>query len=344
MKTAVLLLNFGEPESPVPGEVVPFLERIFTLNASLMGPAAPAEAAARSRRMAEERAPGLIEEYERIGGSPLARQARGQAEGLGAELRRRGHAATTGVAYQFTSPSIAEGVAAAREAGAEAVVGLPVYPLAGPTTTIAALVELREEMDRQGWDAPLHEIAGWHRHPGYLRLRADAVLRVLEAGGLSLDEPGTRLVFSAHGTPLKYLEEGSRYDLYVRDFCDALAAELRAPGFLLGYQNHANRPGVRWTQPEIAAVIAETDARRVVVDPVSFMHEQSETLAELDHELRGAAEERGIEFHRVPIPHDDPAFVAVLADVVEAALRGEGTGCRCRDSATTYCLNASLAG
>ena len=35
MKTGVLLLNFGEPEHPTLEEVVPFLERIFSLNAPL---------------------------------------------------------------------------------------------------------------------------------------------------------------------------------------------------------------------------------------------------------------------------------------------------------------------
>ena len=344
MKTAVLMLNFGEPEHPVPEEVIPFLERIFSLNAGLMGPATPEQVAARSRKLAEERAPGLIAEYEAIGGSPLAAQAREQAAGVEAELRRRGHEVVALVAYQFTRPSIAEAVAAAREAGAERVVGLPVYPLAGPSTTVAALVELAAEMARQGWDAPLIEISGWHRHPGYLALRADAVRRVLERDGVSLEEPGTRLVFSAHGTPMKYLEEGSRYDVYVRDFCASLAEALGVSDYLLGYQNHTNRPGVRWTQPDIGAVIGETDARRVVVDPVSFMHEQSETLAELDHELRGEAEARGIAFHRVPIPYAAPEFFAVLADVVEAAVRGEGRGCRCRGSASAYCLNFAAFG
>jgi protoporphyrin/coproporphyrin ferrochelatase len=339
MKTAVLLLNFGEPENPVAEEVVPFLERIFSLNASLMGPATAEQVAARSRKLAEERAPGLIEEYRAIGGSPLAAQARAQAEGVEAELRRRGHDVVARVAYQFIRPSIAEAVAGARAEGAERVVALPVYPLAGPSTTVAALVGVAEEMARQGWDAPCFEISGWHRHPGYLALRADAVRRVLERDGVSLDDPGTRLVFSAHGTPIKYLEEGSRYDVYVRDFCASLAAELGAPDYLLGYQNHTNRPGVEWTQPDIGKVIEETDAKTVVVDAVSFMHEQSETLAELDHELREEAEGRGIAFHRIPIPHDVPEFFAVMADMVEGALAGEGRGCRCRGSSSTYCLN-----
>jgi ferrochelatase len=350
MQTAVVLLNFGEPANATPEEVVPFLERIFSLNAALMGPATPEEVRARSRRLAEERAPGLIEEYRLIGGSPLHAQSREQAEGLEAALRRRGHDVAAYLGMQFTRPSIAEALESARAAGAARVIGLPVYPLAGPTTTMAALEEMRGEIARMGWGVEVGEITGWHRHPGYVRLRGDAIRALLAGAGLSLEDPGTKLVFSAHGTPLKYLEEGSRYEEYVRDFCALLAAEVGAPEYLLGYQNHTNRPGVKWTQPDIDRVVAEADARRIVVDPVSFMHEQSETLAELDHELREEAEGRGLEFHRVRIPHAAPAFFDVLADLVEPLLGptppaeaeaelGALRRCRCRDRAGTYCLN-----
>jgi protoporphyrin/coproporphyrin ferrochelatase len=349
MKTAVFLLNFGEPENPTLEEVVPFLERIFSLNSSLAGPATAEEAAERSRRLAQARAPGLIEEYQAIGGSPLHRQAREQAEALEAELRGRGHEVVGMLAMQFTEPSIAETVSRAREAGVERVVGLPMYPLAGPTTTVAALEEVARQMATQGWEPEVREITGWHRHPAYLRVRADAIRRVLEENGLSLGDPGTKLVFSAHGTPIKYLDEGSRYDAYVRDFCAQVAAEVGAPDYALGYQNHTNRPGVKWTQPDVDKLVAEIDAQRIVVDPVSFMHEQSETLAELDHELREEAEARGLEFYRVPIPYRDPTFIGLLADMVEPLLGGEsGVGdaalaaCRCRPRPETYCTNSTL--
>jgi ferrochelatase len=51
------------------------------------------------------------------------------------------------------------------------------------------------------------------------------------------------------------------------------------------------------------------------------MHEQSETLAELDDDLRGKAEERGLEFFRVPIPYLAPEFVTMMADLVESVVR-----------------------
>lgn len=352
MKIGVVLLNFGEPEHPTPEEVVPFLERIFLMNADLEGHGAEA-ARRRARQLAEARAPGLIEEYEEIGGSPLAAQAREQAEALEAELRRRGHDATVLLGMQFTQPSIGDAVEQAREVGVERLVAVPVYPLCGPSTTVAALRTLDREVARLGWEVPVDQVTGWHRHPAYLALRADAIRRVLDGNGLSFDGR-TRLVFSAHGTPIQYLEEGSRYDLYVKDFCASVARELGVEDAVIGYQNHTNRPGVLWTQPDVDRVIAEIDAERVVVDAVSFMHEQSETLAELDGELREEAEERGLGFHRVPIPHAAPEFIGVLADLVEpfihdrdAACGGETEvagvpllQCLCKPTAGTCCLNA----
>lgn len=344
MQTAILLLNFGEPDQATPEQVVPFLERIFLANAALMGPAEPAAVAARSRRLAEERAPGLIEEYRLIGGSPLRAQAEAQARALEAELRARGSDALVLVAMQFTDPSIPAVVARARESGAARLVALPVYPLAGPSTTAAALRELDRALAEAGWTVPVVRISGWHAHPDYLRLRAEAVRATLAAHGLDLADPETRLVFSAHGTPLRYVEQGSRYVEYVEWLCPRLAAALGAPRYELGYQNHANRPGVAWSQPEIDAVVRDTDARRVVVDAVSFLHEQSETLAELDHGLRGVAEARGVEFFRVPVPHDAAALVRLLADLVTPFTRGEDSPlrpCRCFPSPNTFCANAA---
>jgi ferrochelatase len=343
MKAAVILLNFGEPEHATMAEVVPFLERIFSLNTQLEGRAPTPESRARSRMLAESRAPSLIAEYESIGGSPLHAQATGHADALGDVLAGRGHDVAIVQGMQFTAPSIADAIASARRTGAERLIALPVYPLCGPTTTIAALAEVERELQTAGWDVPLLEITGWHRHPAYLRLRADAIRQTAAAAGTALEDPRTRLLFSAHGTPMLHIERGSRYEEYVRDFCALLAAELGVRDYAIGYQNHSNRPGIAWTQPDVGALIDTIDADAVVVDPVSFMHEQSETLAELDHELREQAAARGLRFHRVMIPHRAPAFIEVLADLVEPLITAQPERvlrtCRCRQRPGTFCLN-----
>lgn len=340
---AVIVLNFGEPEHATMEEVVPFLERIFMMNASLEDAGAYERALKRSQQLARERAPGLIEEFEKIGGSPLHAQAREEAAALESELQRRGYDVPVIIGMQFTEPSIADAVAQARAAGVARLIGLPAYPLCGRSTTIAALQALAREVEKSEWDVELREITGWHTHAQYTQLRADAIRRTYEKHGLKPSDPRIKLVFSAHGTPLKYIEEGSRYQDYVLDSCQRIADALGIQDYTIGYQNHANRPGVEWTQPDVEQVVATIDADGIVVDAVAFLHEQSESLAELDHDLREDAEARGLKFYRVPIPYDDPRVAQVLADLVEPLVSDAGLGalrpCRCRDEPGVWCLN-----
>jgi len=344
MTVGVAVLNFGEPERPDREVVVDYLERIFLANADIEGETTEDEARSRARELAQRRAPGLMEEYEGIGGSPLHEHARGQAEALEGTLRDRGYDARTYVGMQYTEPLIADAVEAAREDGVDRLVGLPIYPLCGPSTTVEALDGVSRAVDSLGWDVEISELTGWHRHPAYTRLRADNVRSYLADEGLSLSGD-TRLVFSAHGTPTYYLEEGSRYVEYVEEHCRAMAGALGVSEYDLGYQNHENRD-VEWTEPSIETVIESVDADRVVVEPVSFVHEQSETLSELDVELREDAEDVGIELYRVPIPHDDERLVTALADLIEPFLAGFDPGyynlrqCQCRDAPGAFCLNA----
>ena len=346
MKTAVLFLNFGEPEQATSAEVVPFLERIFLMNAALEGNQAAEQQRARAHELALKRAPGLIAEYQEIGGSPLNQQAAEQARDVEAELQRRGYDVRAFVGMQFSEPDISSALERARDGAAELLIALPVYPQCGPSTTVAALQQVRAELERIAWHVPVREISGWHSHSSYIELRADAIRRLLIEHDLDLADARTRLVFSAHGTPMSYIRAGSRYVLYTEHACSAVARALGVDRYELGYQNHTNRP-IEWTEPAIEKVIESVDADTVVVDPCSFMHEQSETLAELDHDLRALAEARGLAYHRVPVPHDDKHFMSLLADLIEPFLanRVEQAGlrpCRCRVTPDTYCLNTVL--
>lgn len=345
MTTGVVVLNFGEPDEPTRENVLDYLERIFTNNADLEGETTEEEARQRSRQLAERRAPGLIEEYEEIGGSPLDPQANAQADALQSELDARGLDATTYVGMQFTEPFIADAVAHAHEDGVSELVGLPAYPLCGASTTVASLEELADAVDARDWDVPVHEITGWHKHPTYNRIRASNIRRYADEHGLDLADDDTELLFSAHGTPSHYLNEGSRYDVYVDEFCEVMASELGVDSYSLGFQNHGNRE-IPWTEPEVETVVTDLDAERVVVDPISFMHEQSETLSELDDELREDAEAAGLDFYRVPVPHDDERFAGVLADLVEPFVAGfdpayyQFRQCQCKRTPGAMCLNA----
>lgn len=350
MSGAVLAIAFGEPPEPDPPAVINYLETIFYENMAIEGDMPEAVARERAATLAEDRAPALLDEYRAIGGSPLQDHLRGHVERLDAELDSRGYDAIVREATQYFEPSIESAVASLAEEAPETVVVLPLYPLCGPSTTVTAIEQAVAEIRGQpGWEPALAPISGWHRHPRYYRLRAETVRSYVEGAEVDLADPTTELVLSAHGTPVSYLEGGSRYDRYVGEFSAALAALLGVETYTLGYQNHESRE-VPWTEPAIEDAIASIEADRIVVDPISFIHEQSETRAELDIELAAEAAELGFEFHRVPVPHDHPDLPGVLADLVEPALAGFDDAtygyrpCQCATTPGTRCLCAPLTG
>lgn len=350
MQTAIVLLNFGEPETPDKDVVREYLTRIFYDNASLEEYDTEEQAWERSRELAGRRLPSLMEEYNEIGGSPLQSQATAQAEALSAELADRGHDVEIYHAMQFMEPLIADLPETLADDGIEEIIAIPIYPLCGPSTTVSSIDSLEEAVDdHDDYDPAFSAITGWHRVPIYNRIRAEGIESYLDENGLDPNSSDTAFVFSAHGTPTKYLEQGFRYDQYVEEHADVVAGMVGIEEYEIGYQNHANR-GIEWTEPETEDLVVglEDDAEHVIVEPMSFMHEQSETLVELDIDLAEDAAEVGIDVHRVPVPHDDERFPELLADVAEPFLSAFAPAyyqlrqCQCRNKDETYCFNAEL--
>lgn len=349
MGTRVLTVGFGEPSTPDPNVVQEYLEGIFLRNMSIEGDMPEATARERAETLASRRMPGLVAEYEAIGGSPLQAQLEAYTGRLDDELGRRGYDVTTTMATQYHSPTIGEVVATAATDGIDHLVILPMYPLCGPSTTVAAIADVAQRVETiDDWTPTLSPIGGWHRHQRYNRLRAEHTKSVLDDRGIDLGDPTVELLFSAHGTPVHYLEQGSRYDRYVEEYCEVQSSMLGIDTYSLGFQNHESR-GVEWTTPSIETAIEHIEADHVVVEAISFIHEQSETLSELDEELAEEAAELDLAFDRVPIPHDHPAMASVLADLVEPAIAGfDGTyvgfrDCQCVNTAGARCLCGSIA-
>ena len=90
---------------------------------------------------------------------------------------------------------------------------------------------------------------------------------------------------------------------------------------MISYQSRVGP--LEWVKPATDAVIAQAakDRRALVVFPIAFVSEHSETLVELDIEYRHLAERNGAPAYvRVPTVSTHPAFIAGLAALVKRAL------------------------
>jgi ferrochelatase len=89
----------------------------------------------------------------------------------------------------------------------------------------------------------------------------------------------------------------------------------------LAYQSRLGP--MEWIQPYLSDKLKSLKSKKVIIFPIAFTIDNSETEFELDIEYREIAEEFGFEDYRVAkAPNDHPEFVKCLANIYEEMKAG----------------------
>jgi ferrochelatase len=321
-KTAVVLFNLGGPDSLE--AVKPFLFNLFS-DPAIIGAPAPIRWLL-ARYISAKRAPTARGIYRMLGGrSPLVPETEAQARALEHVL---GHGFKCFIAMRYWHPFTHEAVAAVKEWGADEVVLLPLYPQFSTTTTGSSVKEWRKRAAEQGLATPVRMACCYPELPGLVAAMAD-LARTGYGEATAAGRP--RVLFSAHGLPKSVIDRGDPYQAQVELTAAAVA---RATGIAdldwsICYQSRVGPQ--EWIGPSTEAELerAGRDGIPVVIVPVAFVSEHSETLVELDIEYREKADHLGIPAYvRVPAVGCHPEFIRGLADVVHRpeALNGRACG------------------
>ncbi len=317
-RTAVVLFNLGGPDGPA--AVRPFLFNLFN-DPAIIGLPQPARWAL-AQLISRRRAPVASEIYRQIGGrSPLVPLTEEQARALEAAL---GPDHRAFVCMRYWHP-MAEAVAREVKAWApERVVLLPLYPQFSTTTSASSLADWRRAAAAAGLEAPTRSVCCYPTEAGFVEAVAE-LTRAAHDRAAAAGRP--RVLFSAHGLPQKVIAAGDPYQWQVERSAEAVVRALSIDGldWRVCYQSRVGP--LRWIGPATDEMIRQAGADGVplVVVPIAFVSEHSETLVELDIEYRHLAEEAGVPaYHRVPAVGTAPAFVEGLARLVR---RTEAGGC-----------------
>lgn len=321
-RVAVVLLNLGGPDSPE--AVRPFLFNLFNDSAILELPQPLRWLLA--QLIARRRAPLARRNYARIGGaSPLLANTAAQARALQDALGGLGEVKVF-VAMNYWRPFSADAARAVKAFDPGEVVLLPLYPQFSGTTSGSSLARWRAAAAAAGIAAPTRAVCCYPDEPGFVAAGAQAVDAALRQAKRAATP---RLLLSAHGLPLRTVERGDPYRSQVERSAAAILAALRRRDPAWAGLEHAvcyqSRVGpLEWLRPYTEDEIrrAAGDGRAIVVFPLAFVSEHSETLVELDMDYRAVAEAGGAPaYHRVPAVGADPAFIEGLAGLVRTALR-----------------------
>ena len=311
MRRAIVLMNLGGPDSPE--AVEPFLYNLFS-DPAIIGLPLPLRLPL-ARLLARLRLPTARHIYRRLGGgSPLLDNTRAQARALEAALA---DGSRCFVAMRYWQPGSTEAAAEIAAWAPQQVVCLPLYPQFSTTTTASSLAAWQDAVKRAGLDVPTRTIRCYPTETGFIAALARLIGTAMDQA--VVESGRVRLLLTAHGLPQKIVRAGDPYCRQVEATAAAVVAALRRPGldWVACYQSRVGP--LAWVGPETVAEIGRAGGERValVVAPISFVSEHSETLVELDMDYRQLALDCGVPaYHRVATVGTEPEFIAGLAALV----------------------------
>jgi ferrochelatase len=321
VRVAVVLFNLGGPET-LDG-VEPFLFNLFSDPAILRLPSILRWPLA--KLIARRRAVVAREIYAKIGGgSPILGQTRSQATMLEQALGREDLRVETFIAMRYASPRARDIVRDVKGFAPEHIVLLPLYPQFSTTTTRSSLVEWQAEAATIGLTVPTSIVCCYPVDPGFIAAQAKLI-----AGAIAAlpEQCRFRLLLSAHGLPKRIVAAGDPYQAQVEQTAKAIVAALARPelDWSVCYQSRVGP--LQWIGPATDFEIKRAGSERlsVVIAPIAFVSEHSETLVELDIDYAHLAKAVGVPAYvRVPAVGTQTEFIAGLARLTNEALAASG--------------------
>ena len=317
-KVAIVLFNLGGPDRPE--AIKPFLLNLFRDPAVLRVPFLVRPFLARN--IARARVAPATANYALLGGkSPLLGLTQEQAVALEAALPEID--ARCFIAMRYWHPFCLEAAREVKDWGPDEVVLLPLYPQYSTTTTGSSVSAWRQAAARIGLAVDTSMMCCYPVDPAYTTATAGLVKAAYERARASLDPAvPLRILFSAHGLPEVIVQRGDPYQWQVEQTVRAVVAAWgETPDYTICYQSRATPQ--KWIDPstEVEIERAARDRTAVLVVPIAFVSEHTETLVELDVEYRDLAMKLGVPgYFRMPTQNADAGFIASLAGVVRRAI------------------------
>ena len=311
-KEAVILLNMGGPNNL--DEVEMFLKNMFA-DKNILTMKSNALRKMIGGMIVFNRTESSQEIYRALGGkSPIV----GHTKNLVAKLQERlGDDVVVDFVMRYTPPFASEVIKRLNAEEVEKIYLIPLYPHYSTTTTKSSLEDFEELYHLEGKDALLVEIKHFFENESYNR----AVIEKIKMSVASDDYRDFDIIFSAHGLPKKIVAAGDVYEKHIEKHVAIFEDMLKKEGmdFHASHLAYQSKVGpMEWLTPSLDEKLKTVRNRGVVIVPIAFTIDNSETDYELEVEYREIAEELGFKEYRVvACPNDSELFVDALQEIYE---------------------------
>jgi protoporphyrin/coproporphyrin ferrochelatase len=321
-KIGVVLLNLGGPDSA--DAVEPFLYNLFRDPDIIDFPLSFLFRDRLAKMISSRRAPGVIEQYNKIGGgSPIREHTETQGRLLEERLKdAHGIDARVYIAMRYWRPSTQDALDAIERDDVDRVILLPLYPQYSKATTLSSMKEWEKQLSDRDMKLRFELIESYYDFPPYIDALVDRVNQGLDRFPAKR-RAGVNVLFSAHGTPMKLVRQGDPYSFHIQKTIDAILKQGQfAQPYHLCYQSKVGP--LKWLEPSTPDTIEKLAAEGVkdmLLVPVAFASDHLETLFELGIEYRRVAMKAGVAQYEVTEGLNDSCrFADALAQLVVLAL------------------------
>ena len=223
-------------------------------------------------------------------------------------------------AMRYVPPFATKSLEKFKAQGVEELILFPMYPQYSTTTTLSSVEDIEERCKALEYNPKITLIEPYYDDYKYIKMSVDKIVEAL--GDKNSEEYD--LLLSAHGLPMSIVKAGDPYQNQIEGNVSAIRTYLSEHGIKfnkikLVYQSKVGNSA--WLEPNLVDVLRNPYHRKVLIYPLSFTIDNSETLYELDIEHREIADKIKYEDYRVATCfNDSDDFVEFIVNKVEAIL------------------------
>ena len=311
MKKAVILFNLGGPDKLE--SVEPFLFNLFNDPAIISIPSFLRYPIAKF--ISKRRAPVAKNIYKEIGNkSPILKLTEDQAKSLENNLLEKGDYKCF-VVMRCWHPRAFDVIKKVKQYNPEEIILLPLYPQFSASTSGSSINEWKELCKKENYNIKTKTICCYPTENNFIISHVSLIKKTLAA----VENKNFKLIFSAHGLPESKIKKGDPYQWHVEETVKEIMSKLKSENldYVISYQSRVGP--MKWIGPSTDAEIIKysKEKKGIIVVPVAFVSEHSETLVELDIEYKKLANKNGCSFYkRVPALGSEENFIKGLANLV----------------------------
>ena len=311
MKKAVILFSLGGPDNLE--SVEPFLFNLFNDPAIISIPSLLRYPLAKF--LSKRRSPIAKNIYKKIGNkSPILELTEKQAISLEKYLLKKGNYKCF-VVMRCWRPRALNVIKKVKEYNPEEIILLPLYPQFSATTSGSSINEWNQLCQKENYVIKTKIICCYPTENNFISSHVLLIKETLEV----IENKNFKLIFSAHGLPESKIKKGDPYQWHVEQTVKKIMLKLENENLdhTISYQSRVGP--MKWIGPPTDEEIVKysKENKGIIIVPVAFVSEHSETLVELDIEYKKLAEKNGCSFYkRVPALGIEENFIKGLAELV----------------------------